>query len=198
LAKIFDPYFSTKSRGHGLGLSAVQGIIRGHGGAIRVESASGQGTLFEILLPAVYDPLRIVPSETKDETRCPAPHSKGMVLIVEGEDSLRASVSKMLQKMGFSVIGAGDGPTAIETFRGNASKIDVVLLDATLPGMSGPDVFVYLKRIRPDVKVIVTTAYSQSTVLNAINERDLWAFIRKPYHLADLSALIGRACSERG
>lgn len=197
LAKIFDPYFSTKATGHGLGLAAVQGIVRGHGGAIRVTSAPGRGTAFEILLPAAIEPVSDVTAVIKDDWKDEALHSKGTVLIVEDERSLSVPVSKMLLKLGFSVIEAVDGISAVENFRANSAQIDVVLLDMTLPGMSGPDVFVHLRKMRPDVKVIATTAYSESTVLSAINERDLWAFIRKPYHLADLSNIIGRACAER-
>ena len=117
----------------------------------------------------------------------------GTVLVVEDEDTLRLAVSKMLRKKGLSVIEAIDGSAAVDLFRANEPDIAVVLLDMTLPGMSGPEVFAELQRIRPDIKVIVTTAYSQETTL-PIGGQQSWAFIRKPYQLNDLMNLLRGAC----
>jgi DNA-binding NtrC family response regulator len=119
------------------------------------------------------------------------------VLIIEDECALRVPVSKMLRKQGFTVVEVGDGLAAVEVFQADPGRIDVVLLDMTLPGKSGQEVFMELKLIRPDVKVILTSAYSQGTMLPALDETDVWAFIRKPYRLNELAQLIGRACLER-
>jgi signal transduction histidine kinase len=128
-ARIFDPFFSTKRAGRGLGLAAVQGIIRSHGGTINVKSAPGQGSRFEILLPCFDQAVQ----ETRDitvtsSTKEPGPIS-GTVLVVEDEEILRFAVSKMLRRAGFSVIEAGDGTTAANLVQANKSKIDVVLLE---------------------------------------------------------------------
>ena len=118
----------------------------------------------------------------------------GTVLVVEDEDTLRIAVSKMLRMRGFSVIEAIDGNAAVDLFRAHEPDIAVVLLDMTLPGLSGPEVFAELRRIRPDVKVILTTAYSQETTMTTVGGQQAWAFIRKPYQLNDLVRLLRDAC----
>lgn len=188
-ARIFDPFFTTRRAGRGLGLAAVQGIIRSHGGTIHVESTSGQGTRFEILLPSTDQAAR----ETKDITAIPSDNDCGTVLIVEDEEILRLAVSKMLRKAGFSVIEAGDGNTGANLFRANKRKIDVVLLDMTLPGMSGLEVLQELQRIQLGVKVILTSAFSQGKALSSIGEQPPWAYLRKPFELSALTNLLRQA-----
>ena len=193
-ARIFDPFFSTKRAGRGLGLAAVQGVIRSHGGTINVKSAPGQGSRFEILLRCCDQATQ----ETRDITVTPPAKEPGTiagtVLVVEDEEILRLAVSKMLRKSGFSVIEAGDGTTGLNLFRASERKIDVVLLDMTLPGMSGRELLEELRRIQPGVKVILATAFSQASALSSIDEQHLWGFVRKPYRLSELTHLLRMAC----
>ena len=120
----------------------------------------------------------------------------GTVLVVEDEDTLRLAVSKMLRRKGLTVIEADNGSAAVELFRAKEPDIAMVLLDVALPGMSGPEVFAELGRIRPDIKVIATTAYGRETNLPICGGQQSWAFIRKPYQLNALWSLIWRGLSK--
>jgi two-component system cell cycle sensor histidine kinase/response regulator CckA len=195
--RIFDPFFTTKSTGHGLGLAAVQGIVRGHFGAINVASSLGQGTRFQVLLPCIDQPARLF-RDIVAPASAEAGSVTGTVLVVDDEDTLRLAVSKMLRKEGFSVIEAIDGSAAVDLFGANEREIGVVLLDLTMPGMTGREVLEELRRIRPDVKVILTTAYNKDSALAAIGGQQGCAFIRKPYQLNDLVNLVRDACLQKG
>ena len=153
----------------------------------------GAGTRFEVLLPCAQEA-----AKARRQTACPrfpVWHRRltGTVLVVEDEEMLRIAVCKMLRNKGYSVIEAGDGDAALEIFRANAAEIDVILLDMTLPGISGRKLFEELRRIRPDVRVILTTAYTKEMAANAVGTQQAWGFIRKPYHIADLVGLLRRA-----
>jgi two-component system, cell cycle sensor histidine kinase and response regulator CckA len=195
-ARIFDPFFTTKSTGHGLGLSVVQGIVHRHRGAISVASPLGDGTCFEILLPCAGQRPEATTDLSPQSAIEQTPDLTGTVLVVEDEDVLRVAISRMIRRTGLVVIESTDGFDAVEQFRANQRDIAVVLLDMTLPGMKGHEVFAELRRIRPDIKVIITSAYSQEMALDSLGGQPAWAFIRKPFQIKELVNLLREACRE--
>jgi len=195
-ARIFDPFFTTKFTGRGLGLATVQAIVRTHGGKIHVDTVPGQGTRVEILLPCTNQAAKESRHIGFPANSAGNPADCGTILVVEDEVALRVPVSKMLRSYGFSVMEAGDGLAAVDLFRAHANEITVVLLDMTLPGLSGPEVFAELCRIQPRVNVVLTSAHSKESFLSAFAGQPAARFVRKTYGLDELVALVRDACPQ--
>jgi PAS domain S-box-containing protein len=185
-ARVFDPFYTTKPMGHGLGLAVVSGIVRGLAGAIHLDSAPGKGTTFQILLRCAEDTAHASP-DPNSQADSPANHAAA-ILIVEDEGSLRSAAAKMLRKSGLYVLEAVDGNVAIAAIRGD-HPIDVLLLDVTLPGTPSQEVLAEAKRLRPTMRVIVTSAYVEDFAAASL-QGNIERFIRKPYSLSDLLGLI--------
>jgi signal transduction histidine kinase/CheY-like chemotaxis protein len=193
--RIFDPFFSTKGAGRGMGLASLQGIVRTHGGNTSVVSVPGQGSRFDILLPCLKQAEKATRDNAIPSSAATDRSLTGTVLLIEDEDALRSAVTTMLRKKGFSVFDAGDGMTGLDLFQAHTGQIDAVLMDATLPGMTGREVLEKLRGIRPDVTVILTSAYGRDVALETVGGGQSLPYIRKPYQVSDLIDLILRTCS---
>ena len=187
ISRIFDPFFTTKFAGRGLGLAAVHGIIQGHGGAMKVYSTPGQGATFKLLFPA---------SEKEHENRVEeasvraSPNGTGTVLVIDDEEIVRHTAQATLERFGYEVVIAEDGQQGVDVFRRLAGRVDVVLLDMTMPVLSGEEAFRQLRLIRPDVRVILSSGFNEVEAIRRFTGKGLAGFIQKPYTSARLAEAV--------
>jgi CheY-like chemotaxis protein len=189
--RIFEPFFTTKEQGKGtgMGLSMVYGIVKNHGGSICVSSEPGSGTRFEILWPAVDRP-RLVVEDAGSSVRTRAGNT---VLLVDDEELVRSVAATMLETLGYRVVTAQDGVEAIERFRQLGDEIDLVMLDMAMPRLGGRDCFRELKKIRPDVRAILSTGYSLDEATQSVLDEGMAGFAQKPYVLNQLAGVLAKA-----
>jgi PAS domain S-box-containing protein len=190
--KVFDPFFSGNFTGRGLGLAIVIGIIKAHGGAVAVDSKKEAGSSFKVYLPVVAESIAQKPDEMILASDM---KTGGTVLLVEDEEMIRNMTTSMLTRMGFKVLEAIDGVDAVEIFQKHQDEIDVVVSDLTMPRMDGWETLAALRRIRPDLPVILATGNDESIAIAGGHLESPQAFLYKPYKKSTLKESLAKAMS---
>jgi CheY-like chemotaxis protein len=187
-ARIFDPFFTTKFTGRGLGLAAVTGIIRAHQGTISVDTAPGIGTTFRVVLPAVAG--EATPAKAVLHTELAG---QGLILIADDEELVRTMARVTLERFGYTVILATNGREAEDRFAERREEYAAVLLDLTMPVLHGEAVLRYIRALRSDVPVVLSSGYTESEALKRFEDLRLAGFLQKPYTATTLARKIKHA-----
>ena len=195
LARIFEPFYSTKGSGRGLGLAAVLGTVRGHNGALKVYSEEGRGTTIKVLLPCA-EPAELLPGLSGEVL--PVPADGRAVLLADDEETVRSLGRRVLERAGYRVMTASDGKEAVEIFEARSDEIDLVLLDMTMPRLSGAEAYARIRSIRSDVPTLLSSGYNEQDATSRFAGKGLAGFLQKPWTAQDLVEAVERVLGSDG
>jgi len=194
IEKIFDPFYTSKFTGRGMGLSVVLGIVRSHNGGITVESEPGRGSTFRVFFPLSVEKVHRQPDK---QIQSPEIKVGGTVLLIEDEEQVRNMANKMLTHLGYTVIEAKDGSEAVQIFQQHQDNIRFVLSDLTMPRMNGWDTLAALRKISPEIPVILSSGYDEAQVMAGEHTEQPNAFLGKPYQLKGLKETLNRVLADK-
>ena len=190
LEKIFDPFFTTKDLGHGLGLAAVLGIVRGHQGGIQINSGQDEGTTFALLFPALADDVSGADAGRENETAVTTLPPHKIVLVIDDEATVCEAVCDILELDDIAAITASDGAKGLALFQAHQADIGAIILDLTMPGMSGEETFQVLREVDTAVPIILSSGFNEEEITHRFPRHKPTAFLHKPYRAAQLLEIV--------
>ncbi len=190
--KMFDPFFTTKFTGRGLGLAVVQGVVRGHRGALQVRSEPGRGTTFRLVLPCSTKPAAAPVAPRRPEGW----RGTGTILVIDDEEAIRDVAGRILAKAGLAVLVAGDGQEGVRVFREHQESVGAVVLDLTMPRMGGLEASRALRGLRPGLPIVLMSGFSMQEVTLQSAGLEITGFVQKPFKLLDLLAAVRHALGQ--
>jgi CheY-like chemotaxis protein len=183
--KIFEPFYTTKFTGRGLGMSAVLGIIKSHAGALQLFSQLGQGTTFKIYLPALSNEHNVSEKESSS-AHSVSWKGSGTLLLVEDDENIRPLAKEFLEILGYTVLEAVNGKEALKMYKNNSAEINLVFTDMGMPVMDGYELFEKLKKIKPELPIVVSSGFGDTEISTKLGQDNLAGFVSKPYSLDKL------------
>lgn len=198
-ARVFEPFFSNKPKGRGLGLSAVRGIVKSLGGVIRIESVVGKGTVVSVIIPASGAPMCDTRPEKPERSAAPQAlaHTGMVALIIDDENEVRQVVGRYLNAMGYETVMASSGAEAVACFEMRFDTIGIAVIDISMPGMGGEDVFRHFRELRPDLPVVFMSGYDPGSVSDRVRGEAGVRFLQKPFSRVMIGEVVGDLMSNR-